>query len=60
LVKVSDLGYASKNLGDIPSKEEKKKMAYELAISNLVGSSLPSNLKRTPFFSSLVNFSVGD
>lgn len=44
LVKVSDLGYKSSNLQDIPSKEQKKRNQIDAAISNLASQEPPERL----------------
>jgi len=44
LVKVADLGYKSKNLEDLPSKEEKKDLERDRAIRNLASTEPPERL----------------
>lgn len=54
LVKAADLGYKSNNLQDLPSKEEKKRNQYEVAIANLASTAPPDRL-HPPLPSSLFN-----
>jgi len=44
LVKAADLGYPSTNLGDVPNREQRKKLRMEQAIKNLTSPEMPDKL----------------
>lgn len=58
MVKAADLGYISKNLENVPSKEEEKERRLQRAMENLLSTEPPDRLSPTALPNSLTG--MGD